>query len=148
MSEAARRRKRAVQRLGGVTVNKISIAILKSGIPVPPLTKRTAIVVEHTGRRSGEVYSTPMGYVKASDDRLHVVAEHGKSADWVQNALDAPIALWIGGRRFTATARMRPDLDPNRVWEGMSGRVVVAFARLLAHEPQVVELVVSEPVTL
>lgn len=148
MSEAARRRKRAIQRLGGATVNKISVAILKSGVPIPPLTKRTAIVVEHTGRRSGEVYLTPMGYVKASDDRLHVVAEHGESADWVQNALGAPVALWIGGRRFEATARMRPDLDPNRVWEAMSGRVVVAFAKLLAHEPQVVELHLSKTVTL
>ena len=144
----ARRRKRAVQRLGGVTINKISIAILKSGIPIPPLTKRTAILVEHIGRRSGNKYSTPMGYVKASDDRLHVVAEHGDRSDWVRNALVGPVALWIDGRRFAATARMRPDLDPIRVWEGMRGRVVVAFAKLLAHEPRVVELVVSEPVTL
>lgn len=89
-----------------------------------------------------------MGYVKVSDDRLHVVAEHGDRADWVRNALDAPVALWIDGRRFDATARMRPDLDPNRVWEAMSGRVIVAFAKLLAHEPQVVELALSERITL
>ncbi len=144
----ARRRKRAIQRLGGATINKISVAIIKSGIPVPPLTKRTAIVVEHNGRRSGNKYSTPMGYVKASDDRLHVVAEHGDRSDWVRNALVGPVALWIDGRRFDATARMRPDLDPNRVWRAMNGRVVVAFAKLLAHEPQVVELQMSEPVTL
>jgi deazaflavin-dependent oxidoreductase (nitroreductase family) len=133
--------------LGAATVNKVSVAILKSGIPIPPLTKRTAIVVEHTGRRSGRRYSTPMGYVKASGDRLHVVAEHGDRADWVRNAMKAPVKLWIGGQRFDATARMRPDLDPNRVWKEMSGRLIVAFAKLLAHDPRVVELQISKTIT-
>lgn len=144
MGGGARRRKRAVQRLGAATVNKVSVAILKSGIPIPPLTQHTAIVVEHTGRRSGRKYLTPMGYVKASGDRLHVVAEHGDRADWVRNALEAPVKLWIAGRRFEATARMRPDLDPDQVWKKMRGRSIVVFAKLLAYEPRVVELQVSK----
>ena len=79
---------------------------------------------------------------------MHVVAEHGDRCDWVQNALAGPVAVWIDGQRFDATARMRPDLAPYRVWGAMRGRVVVAFAKWLAHEPKVVELQLSETITI
>ncbi|MGH2721462.1 MAG: nitroreductase/quinone reductase family protein, partial [Actinomycetota bacterium] len=45
--------------------------------------------METVGRRSGRPWVTPMGYVRESADSVLVVAEHGRKADWVRNALAA-----------------------------------------------------------
>ncbi len=60
-------------------------------------------VIEHTGRKSGNVYRTPvMAFVDGQD--LSVVLNYGQHSDWVRNVLAASAADVVHrGRRYRLT---------------------------------------------
>lgn len=78
---------------------------------------RHMAVIEHTGRKSGHTYRTPvMAYVE--DGRLSVVLNYGEKSDWVRNVRAAGSAVVRHrGRSYVLTdprvvALDRPDLPP------------------------------------
>lgn len=65
-------------------------------------------LVEHTGRRSGRIYRTPVMLFRAPDGYA-IALTYGPSTDWVRNLLAANAATVIqGGHRILITA---PRLD-------------------------------------
>lgn len=141
MIDPSRKRKRLIQKLGGSTINKIVVASITSGIPLPPITASTALVVGHVGRKTSQTRRTPMGFAKGSADSVDVVAEHGEYSDWVKNALLAgEVQVWIGGKRFRGKPALDPDRDPEDVWKNMRSRSVAAFGKLMSFEPKVVHI--------
>ena len=72
------------------------------------------LVIEHTGRRSGQPYRTPVNYAIVGGD-LFCVAAFGKRTDWYRNILTASeIAVWLPDGRWTAQA-VDVSADPERL---------------------------------
>ena len=72
------------------------------------------LVIEHTGRRSGSRYRTPINYTVAGDD-LFCVAAFGERTDWYRNLLSTPdTAVWLPDGRWEATVTDVSD-RPDRV---------------------------------
>ncbi|MDH3499595.1 MAG: nitroreductase family deazaflavin-dependent oxidoreductase [Acidimicrobiia bacterium] len=60
------------------------------------------LVIEHTGRRSGSRYRTPINYTIVDGD-LYCVAAFGERTDWYQNLLATPdTAVWLPDGRWEA----------------------------------------------
>jgi deazaflavin-dependent oxidoreductase (nitroreductase family) len=138
---ASRKLKRAVQKLGNLTVNKVVIALLGSGLSIPPVSPHNVAVVATVGRKSGRPRTTPMGYVKVDASRLWVVSEHGFRSDWYRNAQAAgQIEVLLGKARYPATVHPLPAEDPGSVLRRMNSRTIALANRLLWHHPKVVEI--------
>jgi deazaflavin-dependent oxidoreductase (nitroreductase family) len=132
--------RRTVNRIGRRTVNPVTIALLRLGLPAPPYTARSALVMETVGRRSGKRRSTPMGYVRDSDDSLLVVAERGRRADWVRNALaSGSVRIWLGREAHRGRITVLDDVAPADVLRRI-GSVHGMVVRSLANEPRVVRI--------
>lgn len=72
------------------------------------------LVIEHTGRRSGSRYRTPLNYTIVGDD-LYCVAAFGERSDWYRNLLATPdTAVWLPDGRWEASVADVSD-DPKRV---------------------------------
>ena len=58
------------------------------------------LVIEHTGRRSGTRYLTPVNYTHAGDD-LYCIAAFGEKTDWYRNLLATSHgAAWLPDGRW------------------------------------------------
>ncbi|MGI9125147.1 MAG: nitroreductase [Mycobacterium sp.] len=68
-----------------------------------------ASVVEHTGRRSGRTYSTPIVADRVGDDVL-IPLPYGTQVDWVRNVLTAGRATIVSKGR-TLTVRSPELID-------------------------------------
>lgn len=80
------------------------------------------LVIEHTGRRSGSCYRTPVNYTVVGDD-LYCVAAFGERTDWYRNLLANPnSAVWLPDGRWDAEVADVSD-DPGRV--DLTRRVLV-----------------------
>lgn len=72
------------------------------------------LVIEHTGRRSGSRYLTPVNYTTVGDD-LYCVAAFGERTDWYRNLLATPnTAVWLSNGRWEAGVADVSD-DPQRI---------------------------------
>jgi deazaflavin-dependent oxidoreductase (nitroreductase family) len=72
------------------------------------------LVIEHTGRRSGARYRTPINYTVAGDD-LYCVAAFGDRTDWYRNLLTTPdTATWLPDGRWEARVTDVSD-HPKRI---------------------------------
>ena len=136
-----RKLKRALQAVGGLTVNKFVVCFVRRGLPLPPVTPGSVMVIVAAGRRTGRRRATPVGFVRVGANRLLAVAEHGSRSDWFRNASAAGrVEVWIDGRRRAGTVRLLDDEDPAQVLRQIKSRVMAASNRLLWHRPQVVEV--------
>ena len=71
------------------------------------------LVIEHTGRRSGSRYHTPVNYTIVGDD-IYCVAAFGKHTDWYRNLLATPnTAVWLPDGRWEVSVTDVSD-DPPR----------------------------------
>jgi deazaflavin-dependent oxidoreductase (nitroreductase family) len=132
--------RRTVQRIGRRTVNPVTVALLRLGLPAPPYSSRSALVMETFGRRSGKRRVTPMGYVRAGDNALLVVAEYGRRADWVRNARAAgTVRIWLGKQALLGRVTVLDDADPGDVLRRL-GPVHGLVVRTLADQPKVVRI--------
>lgn len=71
-------------------------------------------VIEHTGRRSGRRYRTPvMAFI--ADRRLAVVLNYGAGSDWVRNvqAAGSAVAVHRGKRYALTNPRVLPTNSPD-----------------------------------
>ena len=71
------------------------------------------LLLEHTGRKSGHRYSTPLQYEKI-DGLFYVGAGRGTKADWYRNILVNPeVNVQVG--RFVFDGWAEPITDPQQV---------------------------------
>lgn len=144
-ANGGRRLKRAVQHLGRVTVNKLVVTMLRTGVRIPVVSPASVIALVTVGRRSGGRRVTPMGFVRIDETRLWVVSEHGRRADWYRNARAGPVGVYLGRRLLPCRVRLLPDEDPRQVLAGMPGRAVALVNRALWYKPEVVEITLETP---
>ncbi|MGH2713154.1 MAG: nitroreductase/quinone reductase family protein [Thermoleophilaceae bacterium] len=106
-----------------------------AGLPLPGV-----VILETTGRRSGEPRRTPVG--KAIDGAtLWVVAEHGRRAGYVLNIEANPrVRVRIGRRWRHATARVLPEDDWRARQRRMPNRANSAMVRLMGSDPVTVRV--------
>ncbi len=117
---------------------------LQFGIPVPPYSRDSGLIVETVGRRSGRPRRNPVGYLE-QDGRIIVVAEHGANADWVRNALAAGGRLRVFHRGVWKPATLRVlDADPELYLERMDRRHAAAVRRF-GSMPAAVEITLTAP---
>ena len=123
--------------------NAITTAAILVGFPRPPYTRRNAIVVETLGRSSGRRRRVPVGYLQ-ENGKLIVVVEHGRRAEWVQNALAQGATLRVHFNGQWRPARLRvTDRDPEPYLERMN-RLHARLVRAHSTTPSVVEIDVTE----
>jgi deazaflavin-dependent oxidoreductase (nitroreductase family) len=109
---------RVVRSMQKYVVNPPMRALLALGF-VPP----THALLETTGRRSGRLRRNPVGN-GLDGDTFWIVAEHGRSADYVRNLeADPRVRVKIGRRWRTGTARVLPDDDPRARLDKLRRRV-------------------------
>jgi hypothetical protein len=90
-----RRNMRRMLRLAGPVLR----TVLRS--PAHRLVSHRLMLLSVTGRRSGTVYTFPVGY-RRDGDRLTVIS----ARNWWRNLRDGPVpvTVWLRGRRRDATA--------------------------------------------
>lgn len=143
---AQRKIKRAVQRMGKVTVNKLVLALVRSGRQLPFINSSSVIVLSTVGRRSGLPRATPMGYVRIDPATLRVVSEHGTRSDWYRNAVAAgSVQVLLEGRNRPATVHLLAGEDPGAVLEKMGSKMVAAANRALWSQPEVIQISLTGP---
>ena len=110
-------------------LNPLVNAAARANLPTP-----TVVILETTGRRSGEPRRVPVG--KALDgDTLWIVAEHGRRAAYVRNIEANPrVRVRIGRRWRTGTARVLEGDDWRERQRRMPNRVNSAVVRAMGTE--------------
>jgi deazaflavin-dependent oxidoreductase (nitroreductase family) len=110
-------------------LNPVVRAAAGAGLPLPGI-----VILETTGRRSGEPRRVPVG--KALDgDTLWVIAEHGRRAAYVRNIEAQPrVRVRIGRDWRTGTARVLPDDDPRERQRRMPNRMNSAAVRVMGSD--------------
>jgi deazaflavin-dependent oxidoreductase (nitroreductase family) len=109
-------------------LNPFVKAAARAGLPLPGL-----VLLETTGRKSGEPRRTPVG--KALEgDTLWVLAEHRRGG-YVRNIEANPrVRVRIGRDWRTATARVLPDDDPRERQRRIPNRLNSAAVRLAGSD--------------
>lgn len=113
---------------------------LRLGVPMPPYTRGSALILETRGRKSGKRRRTPVGYV-ADDGTLYVVAEQGPRASYVRNARadGGRLRVFHRGRWKDATLRVT-DADAE-TYLGRMSSAHASIVRRLGKDLRVVEIV-------
>ncbi len=98
------------------------------------LVPKTHVLLETTGRRSGLPRRTPIGS-GVDGDTLWIVAEHGRTADYVRNLeADPHVRVKIGRRWRVGTATLLPGDDPRARLDLMGRRVNAAMVRAMGTD--------------
>ena len=115
--------------LSAKLLNPLVRAAANAGLPLPGI-----VILETTGRRSGQPRRIPVG--KALEgDTLWVVAEHGRRAAYVRNIEAQPrVRVRIGRDWRTGTARVVPDDDPRERQRRIPNRLNSAVVRLAGSD--------------
>ena len=110
-------------------LNPFVRAAARAGLPLPGV-----VILETTGRRSGQPRRAPVG--KALEgDTLWVVAEHGRRAAYVRNIEANPrVRVRVGRRWRTGTAVPLPD-DDWRARQRSMPHANAAMVRLMGSDP-------------
>ena len=110
-------------------LNPLVKTAANAGIPLPGI-----VILETTGRRSGQPRRTPVG--KALDgDTLWVIAEHGRRASYVRNIEANPrVRVKVGRDWRSATARVLPDDDPRERQRRIPNRLNATAVRLMGTD--------------
>ncbi|KAA1431068.1 nitroreductase [Mycolicibacter arupensis] len=78
-----------------------------------PITRRlpTQVLLETTGRISGQPRTTPIGG-RRDGGQFWLVAEHGETANYIRNIkANNAVRVRIGGRWHSGTAHLMPEDD-------------------------------------
>ncbi|QHY99711.1 Putative nitroreductase [Streptomyces sp. S4.7] len=82
------------------------------------------LILATTGRRSGIARRTCLLYGTAGDDFVVVASKGGADEDpaWFKNLRSDPsVGVQVGGRRFTARARVASPAERESLWLRMAG---------------------------
>jgi len=110
-------------------LNPLVRTAARLGLPLP-----TVVLLETTGRRSGQPRRVPVGKA-IQDDTLWVVAEHGLRSGYVRNIQADPRVRVRAGRRWrTGTAHVLEDDDWRERQRRMPNRLNSAVVRAMGTE--------------
>jgi deazaflavin-dependent oxidoreductase (nitroreductase family) len=110
-------------------LNPVVKAAAGAGIPLP-----TVVILETTGRKSGQPRRTPVGKALVGNT-LWIVAEHGRRAGYVRNIEANPrVRVKIGRRWRTGTAHPMPEDDPRERQRRMPNKLNSASVRLMGSD--------------
>jgi deazaflavin-dependent oxidoreductase (nitroreductase family) len=116
-------------------LNPLVRAAARTGLPLP-----SVVLLETTGRRSGQPRRIPVGKAVVGDT-LWVVAEHGRRASYVRNIEANPrVRVRIGRRWRTGTAHVLPDDDWRERQRQIPNRLNSAVVRVMGTEPVTVRV--------
>jgi hypothetical protein len=89
-----------------IRLNRVVSAILRS--PFHWLLSRGLMLITVTGRKTGRVYTIPVGYHETDDCIIILVGEASKKV-WWKNYLDSgPIELRLRGKQLRGRAKVLP----------------------------------------
>jgi deazaflavin-dependent oxidoreductase (nitroreductase family) len=109
--------------------NPLVKALSRIGITPP-----WVVILETTGRKSGEPRRTPVGRSLVGDT-LWVVAEHGRKAGYVRNIEANPrVRVKLGWRWRKGTAHVLPEDDPRERQRRMPNKANSALVRVMGSE--------------
>jgi deazaflavin-dependent oxidoreductase (nitroreductase family) len=122
-------KRRASTFLSAKLMNPLVRAAARAGLPLPGY-----VILETTGRRTGEPRQVPVG--KALEgDTLWVVSEHGLRAGYVRNVqADPRVRVRIGRRWRTGTAQALEDDDWRERQRRMPNKLNSAVVRAMGTE--------------
>jgi deazaflavin-dependent oxidoreductase (nitroreductase family) len=110
-------------------LNPLVRAAARAGLPLPGY-----VLLETTGRRSGEPRQVPVGKA-LQGDALWVVAEHGLRSGYVRNIQANPrVRVRVGRRWRTGTAHVLTDDDWRERQRRMPNRLNSAVVRAMGTE--------------
>ena len=116
-------------------LNPLVRAAARAGIPLPGY-----VLLETTGRRSGQPRQVPVGRA-LEGDTLWIVAEHGLRAAYVRNIQANPrVRVGLGRRWRTGTAHVLEDDDWRERQRRMANRFNSAVVRAMGSEPVTVRV--------
>ena len=80
-------------------INPVIAALLRS--PLHGALSSSTIVLSFKGRKSGKVYTLPVGYYELQSDSLVVIPLHR----WWKNLQgNVPVTVWLKGRKYSGVA--------------------------------------------
>lgn len=114
------------------------------------------VMIEHVGRRSGQVRRTVLEVVLRENGALYVAAAWGSKSDWYQNILKTPaVGVHISVRSYRADAVVVDQARARGVLDNYAGshpRAFNALARYMLDDPgptiadKVTRLVAAVPI--
>ncbi len=127
----------SLQRRAFRALNAIVRPSIQRGFGAPGLAPWGLVVLEHTGRRTGRTYESPLLALRLG--RRVMVATYRKDrSQWVRNLEDQPEThLWLNGSRKPYRALvLRGDTAPedakarvgHRLWRGAQALLAAGFA--------------------
>jgi hypothetical protein len=82
-----------------IVLNALISVLLRS--PLHRLLSDSTLILSFTGRKSGKIYTFPVGYYQLKRDTLTLIPLHG----WWKNLRSSvPITIWLKGRKYSGTA--------------------------------------------
>ena len=115
--------------LSAKLLNPLVRAAARAGLPLPGY-----VLLETTGRRSGQPRQVPVGKA-LQGDTLWVVAEHGLRAAYVRNIQANPrVRVRLGRRWRTGTAQVLSDDDWRERQRRIPNRFNSAVVRAMGTE--------------
>ncbi len=122
-------KRRASTFLSARLFNPLVKAAAAAGLPLPGV-----VILETTGRQSGQPRRTPVGKALVGDT-LWIVAEHGARAGYVRNISANPrVRVKIGRRWRTGRAHPMADDDPRERQRRMPNKLNSASVRLMGSD--------------
>lgn len=116
-------------------LNPVVNAAARAGLPLPGV-----VILETTGRRSGERRRAPVGKARRGDS-LWVVAEHGLRAGYVRNIqADPRVRVRIGRHWHSARAEVLTEDDWRERQRAIPNRMNSAMVRLMGTDPVTVRI--------
>ena len=109
--------------------NPVVKSATKAGIPLP-----SVVILETTGRKSGQPRRTPVG--KAIEgDTLWIVAEHGRKAGYVRNIEANPrVRVKVGRKWREGTAKPMPEDDARARQRKIPNKMNSAVVRAMGSD--------------
>jgi deazaflavin-dependent oxidoreductase (nitroreductase family) len=112
---------RRMARLNKLVLNKVTIHVAGR---LPYMG-----IVIHVGRRSGNVYRTPVNVFR-TEDGFRFALTYGQDAEWVRNALSfGAVRLVTRHREYELTGPLLVS-DPERTHVPRAGRVMLRIMRV------------------
>ena len=118
--------------------------LLRSPIPIFRarlgfLFGKRFVMLEHTGRKSGQTRRTVLEVVANHPDAVYVAAGWGSSAQWLKNIrADPNVVFYLGSRRHPAVAEMVTEdraLSVMRQYAARHGRALERIAGFMLDDP-------------
>jgi deazaflavin-dependent oxidoreductase (nitroreductase family) len=107
-------------------INPLVRAVL--GSPLHRLLSHKLVLITLRGRRTGRLYTTPVGYAQAGDTLYVLVGDYQTKTWWRNLQGGAPVQLRLRGRTVAATGDLLR-------WESNAEALVGALGRYLAAFP-------------